>query len=641
MVLNLVYVHIGNELPECFLDNLYQMSLMNYLQIKVHILLDDKLIAGVKEQTSKFNHIYFNKTSSFDMQFVFIRNSLIEKHLENNGVYNMYKTSLKRFNLQQFRNGFWVSTTKRFFYLWALMDLFYLERVFHIENDVVLFENLNNVYDDLVSTLSPLSKLIVVRDAPNRVIPSIIYIPDVHQIADLIHNISSALNKSDHFLNDMDLLAKYTNCYTFNVFPSKNSKYLFDGAAIGQYIDGTDIRNLPNLPPVDSYGYKYIQYNNPTCGFINETSVYKPNVTTFYKRPLNIDNLIITLNVVLAKTESQGCINIVPNVHVHSKQLYKFSSVFDMKFNDIISGDRIVGMCDYVISTHQINEFHKNLGNFIKMDRIILIKDFNNINYNALNSIFKGIMPKKVIKLFIYTHLMSHLIKVDFFTKLDTNFEYILYLHNSDHSFDESCKNIITLPHIKKVYTQNVALKSSKVHLLPIGLANCMWPHGDMIQFYDVMKSNYIYKKTDSIYININENTFGYRKIILDTLKENKWVLSNNKPYREYLNELSSHYFCLCIRGNGIDTHRFWESLYMGVIPVLINNEHTDCQVFIDLLNEIGIPFYEIRKSPDDFFKNVNGNDFFNETLYKKIITRIGSSIQNLRCLKLEYYNQN
>lgn len=643
MALNLVYVHIGKELPECFLDNLYQMSLVNYSKLKVYILLDDSLISGVKQQTLKFNHIYFKNAREFDMQFVFVRNSLIEKHLDNNAMYKMYNTTLQKFNLQQFRNGFWVSTTKRFFYLWALLDLFYLECVYHIENDVVLFDSFVNIHSDLIQQYQVLNKLVLVKDAPNRVVPSLLYIPDVHVIADLIHNISNILNKSDQFLNDMDLLARYENCYTFNVIPNKNKKYLFDGAAIGQYIDGTDIRNLPNLPPIESYDYKLIKYMNPTCGFINETSIYKPNVSLFYKKQYILDNVSIPLNIILAKTDSQQSINIVPNVHVHSKQLYKFSSVFDIKFTDIISGDRIVSLCDFVISTHQINEFHKNLCNFIKMDKIILIKDFNNINYNALNSIFKNSQKKKIIKLFIYTHLLESLINVQFFNKLNTDYEYILYFHNSDHSFDENVSSILTLYHIKKVYTQNPAFTdNSKVNLLPIGLANCMWPHGDIIKFYDIVKNTYMFKKINTIYININTNTFDYRKTVLNVINKNKdnWTLSNGKPYGEYLEELSSHYFCLCIRGNGIDTHRFWESLYLGVIPVIINNKFTNCQIFVDMLNVIGIPFYEIKTDNiEDFFKNIKSIDFFNESLYKKIITRIRCSIQNLNCLKLEFYN--
>ena len=41
---------------------------------------------------------------------------------------------------------------------------------------------------------------------------------------------------------------------------------------------------------------------------------------------------------------------------------------------------------------------------------------------------------------------------------------------------------------------------------------------------------------------------------------------------REYKERLNSHKFILCPPGNGVDTHRVWESLYLGSIPVVEKN---------------------------------------------------------------------
>ena len=40
-----------------------------------------------------------------------------------------------------------------------------------------------------------------------------------------------------------------------------------------------------------------------------------------------------------------------------------------------------------------------------------------------------------------------------------------------------------------------------------------------------------------------------------------------------YLGKLRSHGMVLCPEGNGIDTHRFWETLYMGGVPVVTSNK--------------------------------------------------------------------
>mgnify|MGYP000161873584 CR=1 FL=1 len=53
---------------------------------------------------------------------------------------------------------------------------------------------------------------------------------------------------------------------------------------------------------------------------------------------------------------------------------------------------------------------------------------------------------------------------------------------------------------------------------------------------------------------------------------------------KDMLNPLQTHWqsqlfnlkiykYCFCPRGNGIDTHRIWEALYMGCIPVV--KKHT------------------------------------------------------------------
>lgn len=647
-LINLAYVHIGKTLPECFLDNIYQMLLLNYSQIKVYILLDDDLIDDVKKKISLLNDVYFKGETSLCLQFEFIRNSFIEdRYLTNKQgseselycAYSKYTDTLKKYNLEGFRDGFWITTTKRFFYLLCLMDMFYLNNVFHIENDVMLYDSLNNIYESLYINND---KLVFLRDSESRVIPSIMFIPNKECIKKLINHISDTLSKSSSFLNDMILLATYPDYYEFNIFPSQNNKYIFDGAAIGQYIDGTDIRNLENLPLEGSDAYEMLKNRNPSVGFINETSIYKPHITKFYKKLCNVDNITIPLNIMLGDTSKISCTNIVGNVHVHSKQLYKFSSVLDISYSDIITGDRIIGLCDFVISVRQINEFHKNIENFISPDKILLIKDFNNINYKGLSTIFRSV-NKKCLKLFIYTHLLPFLTSVKFFHNLDKEIDYIIYLHNSDHSLNETVSDLLdeNLTNIKKVYTQNPDYNdnSHKVNLLPIGLANSMWPHGNVLEFYKMIKNTYMFKKSRNIYININPGTFSYRQKIVDILQstDKEWTLSSSKPYKDYLYELSSHYFCLCVRGNGIDTHRFWESLYLGVIPVIINNEHTNCQIFVNLLNEICVPFYEIKSH--DIFYNTNESDIFNETLYKKIVSRINNSIQNLNCLKLEFYN--
>ena len=42
---------------------------------------------------------------------------------------------------------------------------------------------------------------------------------------------------------------------------------------------------------------------------------------------------------------------------------------------------------------------------------------------------------------------------------------------------------------------------------------------------------------------------------------------------KKYLIDITKSIFVLCPRGNGIDTHRMWETLYMGSIPIVLYSD--------------------------------------------------------------------
>ena len=168
-----------------------------------------------------------------------------------------------------------------------------------------------------------------------------------------------------------------------------------------------------------------------------------------------------------------------------------------------------------------------------------------------------------------------------------------------------------------------------------------MWNHGDILSLYKTISIEYKFNKSNNIYININPSTFPYRKTVLDAIEKsnNYTIVSKPKPFNEYLQELSTYRFCLCIRGNGLDTHRFWECLYFGVIPVIINNKSTNMTNFVHYLHDLNIPFIEIKEDILDIIVTKYPDTYFNETLYKKILKDFNASIFNLNQLKLHYYS--
>jgi hypothetical protein len=643
---NLVYIHIGKPIPDYLYDNLYQTILLHEYKIKIYIILDDSEIPTFHEEVSKFNYNLYCKNEFYYKTCIeVIPLSILDIALSQNLNFDEYKKTISdRFSsLGQFRDGFWISTTARFYYIGILMKLFSLKDVFHIENDVMLYETIDNLYNyildkqiDKDKQKQVIDKICMVEDSKDRVIPSILFFPNTNSIDELTQYITTTIKSSPTFINDMNILGSFENKYCLPIFPDFDNPIVFDGAAIGQYLGGVDYKNLPNG------NTDIVKYNNPSKGFINETAEINCRDYTFLKTRILLDFLNISIKVNRIQDTS---LHQIANLHIHSKQLYQFSSIFDINYNDIITGDRITSLCDFVLTTPEIYNFHKNLDKFSK--EIIIIKDFKNIKINLLNIYFSDHCKKNktnVVKIFLYTHIVQQFIHF-ILPFLNNQFKYVLYIHNSDHSFTVDYKKLVDSNIIEKIYTQNVDINTNmdidnKITLLPIGIANSMWKHGNVLELYSIMSYCYKINKTDSIYVNINPNTYSYRKNILDKIVEkNSFTLHcSSKPYKEYLMELSKYRFCLCIRGNGIDTHRFWESLYLGVIPVIINNKTTQCTNFINYLNKLNIPFYEIKSDNLDVIFTKFTSEYFNESLYKNIIKKTGESIFNIDSLKLQYY---
>jgi hypothetical protein len=632
-MISIIFIHIGLTLPEHFFDSIYQSLLVNNYTCKHYILVDDIHVEHVKETLGNFNISLFSSSDNFYIHTIvnIVPLSLLQQTLENNKVFQRYSKVIEQYNLNSFRDGFWISTTARFYYIGTLMQIFNLNNCFHIENDIMMYETFLNIYEKTVK--KDISKIWMVQDADTRVVPSILYFGTQEQLGNLLNWMTNELENSVSFTNDMELLGRYPDKNMFSIFP--NGVLMYDGAAIGQYLGGIDPKNTKS-----NSGNAF---NNPTIGFVNETCVFKPNSCTFSKVSYTVPDVICPIKgfICIDKFKEKQHVTPIANLHIHSKQLYKFSSVFDMDFDDIITGDRILSLCDFVITTRDIYNFHDKCDTFSK--DVIIIKDWKNVNIDALNKYFRDCSikeGKKTICLFVYTHILQ-LFSSCIVEHLDREFNYIIYTHNSDHSFDNTYSNLLAKPYITHVYAQNIEYSSeysNKVSLLPIGIANQMWKHGNLYQLYTVMKDTYKSRKTRNLYVNINPNTYGYRRELLDKIVSTGcWKQSESKPYQDYLKELSQHFFCLCVRGNGIDTHRFWECLYLGVIPVIINNKSTNCNNFVEYLKPLQVPFMQITEDNLDKICEKYTESSFDVSLYKKII-KGKHFFYNEPALKLSYY---
>jgi len=229
----------------------------------------------------------------------------------------------------------------------------------------------------------------------------------------------------------------------------------------------------------------------------------------------------------------------------------------------VISGEKIQLMCDYFIgSKEDINynpviysEVIKHPWKWIDLFDKKLIE----------------IKSKSILKIFCYTWIPGNHLDLLKNILLQINEPFLLYFHNSDGNFLKEHYTVLNIPNCKQIYSQNNTV--SEVITLPIGQANSQWKHGDEKLLLKSMNSKI--EKTNNIFLNFTITTplrIDCKNILLK--KGIPWI--ENKEYSDYLNTLASYHYCICVEGNGLDTHRFWECLYLRVIPICVKNEWTD-----------------------------------------------------------------
>ena len=158
----------------------------------------------------------------------------------------------------------------------------------------------------------------------------------------------------------------------------------------------------------------------------------------------------------------------------------------------------------------------------------------------------------------------------------DKPYYWILFTGNSDINITERFKDILEIPNLRKWFAQNVMYKHYKLNSIPIGIANPKWKHGQASTFLEVMskdiKKDNLVCATYDVHTNIVERMKCKEQTGIEIVKNGIQGKTTKEEHQEYLELLARNYFSLCPNGNGIDTHRIWESLYMKTIPIVTDS---------------------------------------------------------------------
>lgn len=180
--------------------------------------------------------------------------------------------------------------------------------------------------------------------------------------------------------------------------------------------------------------------------------------------------------------------------------------------------------------------------------------------------------PKKVAfgdVIFVETDLLP-----EFFEKIHPHIgcSYVLITHNSDLSVPGEYEHMLDDEKILAWFGQNVSDCSHfKLHPIPTGLANYYWGGEDTQTFVNVHRRFSKAPKEHFLCISLNLNTdFSVSPSIYNQfVSEPCCFIASGAILEDYLVDLSLSLFVLSPQGRGIDSHRTWEALYMGAIPII------------------------------------------------------------------------
>ncbi len=163
---------------------------------------------------------------------------------------------------------------------------------------------------------------------------------------------------------------------------------------------------------------------------------------------------------------------------------------------------------------------------------------------------------------------------------------------------------------ISQWFSINVSYENKNLIPIPLGIVG--GANSKNLSKDNLENENFIYDRQNKVYTNFNLNTnyFHRYSVIKKIFKQKEFVIEKpNMQLGDYIKRLFDYKYNITPWGNGIDTHRLWESVYAGCIPI------TKKHITFGNMQDLPIIFLESYKNLS--FKNISNYHFENLNLNK------------------------
>lgn len=587
-------VHIGETLPDYTLASL--RLLHRFSNVEAEFIADGKHSGRIPKHLASFYAI--------------------------EDFYERDRFQAARLNLEAppgFRNGFWSHALERFFVLAQYQKHQNLGQLFHIEADQVLFRG-----EELIAQLETGNNegLYFPMHTSQKGVASIFF-ANGRQV---MENFVDFISRTHAFSNEMIVLSRWAMEFPNEFFPlptladiqnpsqwykqplslspiDGTSPPVVDAAQIGQWIAGVDPRNL-----------------NLRDRALNQFSD-KPSENLLSRDQLTSLRFVFDQEAILLRC-FDGSVEVasVFNLHLHSKlhpwlvqRRARLSKLIDLANGPTRTeirysaralrrrrlATRIQSM--FGKADKSIRRFRGHLNGalaglsrqfgwrppsfpYLSGDGFRAISDV--AWEEPPNSVRERLLPTALV-IFCEGQLLS-----DFRERAlpQLRKDAILIVGNSDRNFSTNDFEFVGNSRIRAAFVQNLNGGTDKVVALPIGLENAWRRNHGVKSEFDKARRKHSNRAPRIMWtFDLDSNSVA-RSEIAEQLESLKTAdrLKRLTP-RKHREALLGYSFVACPPGNGLDTHRVWEAMYLGCVPI----------VPLNLMNksfvELGLPIWGVR----------------------------------------------
>lgn len=133
---------------------------------------------------------------------------------------------------------------------------------------------------------------------------------------------------------------------------------------------------------------------------------------------------------------------------------------------------------------------------------------------------------------------------------------------------------------IKYWFAQNVVMKDARLIPIPLGVERDHWSLPQRKKDVILALRNQEVAERGLAYLNVNPETNRWRARLYELFGDKEWCTvehgKNGSHFDNFAQKIRTHKFTLSPEGNGMDTHRTWEALYLGSYPIARRRRFTE-----------------------------------------------------------------